>query len=151
MCIRDSRIPSLRLSGLDISPANIAVGSERFTELGLENITLIEGQADDLSGFANASVDIVFTDAVLMLVGPDKIQTCIEEMIRVARRSIILIEMHMDGIGFGGTYNRDGWVRDYKALFKQLGYDIKLVPMPPGARPSGRWPKYGAYIELRLQ
>jgi ubiquinone/menaquinone biosynthesis C-methylase UbiE len=145
------RIPSLRLSGLDISPASVAVGSERFAELGLGNIALIEGQADDLSGFENASADVVFTDAVLMLVGPDKIQSCIEEMIRVARRSIILLEMHIDGVGFGGTYTRDGWVRDYKALFKQLGYDIKLVRMPPEVRPAGRWPKYGAYIEVRLQ
>lgn len=29
------RMPSLRLVGVDINPASIAVGSERFTELGL--------------------------------------------------------------------------------------------------------------------
>ena len=36
-----NRAPSLRLVGVDISPASIAVGNQRFTELGLSSITLI--------------------------------------------------------------------------------------------------------------
>ena len=145
-----NRAPSLRLVGVDISPASIAVGNQRFTELGLSSITLIEGQADDLRDFPNASIDVVFMDAVLLYIGPDKIQACIEEMRRVAKRSIILLEMHLDGIGFDGTYNRDGWIRDYRVLFKEFGCDVTLVRMPPDLRPAGRWPTYGSYIEVKL-
>ena len=145
------RAPLLRLVGVDISPASIAVGRERFAELGLRVITLVEGQADNLSGFADASIDVVFTDAMLLYIGPDKIQACIEEMRRIARRAIILLEMHMDGIGLDGSYTRDGFVRDYRGLCKQLGNDIKLTRMPPEKRPAGRWPKYGTLIEVRVQ
>lgn len=145
------RAPSLRLVGVDISPASIAVGRERFAELGIGSVTLVEGQADNLSCFANASVDVVFTDAMLLYIGPDKIRVCIEEMRRIARRAIILLEMHMEGIGLDGSYTRDGWVRDYGVLWSKLGYDTKLLRMPPEARPAGRWPKYGTLIEVRLQ
>jgi len=145
------RTPTLQLVGIDISPVSIAVGRERFAELGIGSVTLVEGQADNLSCLANASVDVVFTDAMLLYIGPDKIQVCIEEMRRVARRALILLEMHMEGIGLGGSYTRDGWVRDYRVLFNQLGYDTKLLRMPPEARPAGRWPKYGTLIEVKLR
>jgi SAM-dependent methyltransferase len=145
------RAASLRLVGVDISPASIAVGRERFAELGLGGVTLVEGQADNLSVFADASIDVVFTDAMLLYIGPDKIQTCIEEMRRIARRAIILLEMHMDGIGSDGFYTRDGFIRDYRELCKQLSNDIKLIRMPTEKRPAGRWPKYGTLIEVTLQ
>lgn len=145
------RAPLLRLVGVDISPASIAVGRERFAELGLGGIKLVEGQADNLRAFAEASIDVVFTDAMLLYIAPDKIQACIEEMRRIARRAIILLEMHRDGIGLDGSYTRDGWVRDYRVLFNQFGYDPKLTRMPPEARPAGRWPKYGTLIEVRVQ
>ncbi len=142
--------PSIRLIGVDISPASIEVGRERFAELGMRGVTLLEGRADNLGGFANGSVDVVFTDAVLLYIGPDKIKTCIEEMRRIARRAIILLEMHLDGMGLDGVYTRDGWVRDYRVLCEQLGYETKLLPMPPETRPAGRWPKYGTLIEVKL-
>jgi hypothetical protein len=88
---------------------------------------------------------------MLLYIGPDKIQVCIEEMRRIARRAIILLEMHMDGIGLDGVYTRDGWVRDYRVLCNQFGSDTKLIRMPPEARPAGRWPKYGTLIEVKLQ
>ena len=143
--------PSLRLVGVDISQASIAAGRERFAKLGLGGITLFEGQADNLSAFADDSVDIVFTDAMLLYIGPDKIQICIEEMRRIARLEIILLEMHIDGVGMDGSYTLDGWVRDYRVLFHQLGNEANLVRMPPEKRQAGRWPKYGTLIEVRLQ
>jgi SAM-dependent methyltransferase len=145
------RAPLLRLVGVDISPASIAVGRERFAELGLGGITLIEGQADNLSAFADASIDVVFTDAMLLYIAPDKIYICIEEMRRIARRAIIFLEMHLDGIGSDGFYTRDGFVRDYRELCKQLSNDIKLTHMPTEKRPAGRWPNYGTLFEVTLQ
>jgi hypothetical protein len=35
-------------------------------ELGLGGITLVEGQADNLSAFVDASINVVFTDAMLL-------------------------------------------------------------------------------------
>jgi SAM-dependent methyltransferase len=144
------RAPFLRLIGIDISSASISVGRDRFAEIGLRDITLIEGKADDLSAFSDASIDVVFTDAVFLYIGPDKIKTCIEEMRRISRRAIILLEMHIDGIGSDGVYTRDGFVRDYRALCNHFSDDIKLTCMPKDKRPAGRWPKYGTLIEVTL-
>lgn len=145
------RAPLLRLVGIDISSASIEVGRDRFAELELGGITLIEGKADNLSAFADASIDVVFTDAMLLYIGPDKIGACIEEMRRIARRAIILLEMHADGIGQDGFYTRDGFVRDYRSLCEQFSNNIKLTRMPTEKRPAGRWPNYGTLIEVTLQ
>ena len=145
------RAPLLRLVGIDISSAAIEVGRDHFAKLDLGGITLIEGQADDLSAFSDASIDIVFTDAMFLYIGPDKIKNCIEEMRRIARRAIILLELHIDGIGSDGVYTRDGFVRDYRVLCKYFSDDIKLTRMPTEKRPAGRWPTYGTLIEVTLQ
>jgi hypothetical protein len=57
-----------------------------------------------LRDFANASEDVVFMDALLLYIGPDKIQICIGEMRHVAKRSIILLEMYMDREGIDGIH-----------------------------------------------
>ena len=38
----------------------------------------------------------MFTDAVLMCIGPDKIKDVMKAMIRVARRALILVEWHTE-------------------------------------------------------
>ena len=142
--------PSIRLTGVDISPQSVAVGRERFKQIGLENITLIEGQADSLRIFADASVDVVFTDAMLLYIGPDKISRVIEEMGRIAKRAVILLELHRDGIGLNGSYTRDGFIRDYRELCKQLSPHISVIRMPSEKRPAGRWPEFGTLTEVIL-
>lgn len=146
------RAPSIRLTGVDISRASIREGHERFAELGLRCVTLIEGQADSLGAFANASEDVVFTDALLLYIGPDKIERTVREMMRAARRRVLLLEMHQTGAGAGGRYTRDGWVRDYEALLRPLAGDeaVRLVPLPPGLRTAGRWPEFGTLIEVDM-
>lgn len=81
--------------------------------------------------FANASEDVVFMDALLLYIGPDKIQICIGKMRHVAKRSIILLEMHMDRVGIDGTYTRDGWLRGYRVLFKNWVAILSLFVCHP--------------------
>ncbi len=74
---------------------------------------------------------------MLLYIGPDKILRCIKEMGRVAKRAVILLEMHKDGIGLNGSYTRDGWVRDYRELLKKLSPHIKLTRMPAEKKQVG--------------
>jgi len=145
-----NREPLFRLTGVDISPASIAEGQKRLTELNLSGITLVEGQADHLSAIENASMDAVFTDAMLLYIGPDKIERTIIEMLRVARQCVLLLEMHWTGAGPAGYYTPDGWLRDYDVLLRSLLGDtaIRLEPLPPRLRAAGRWPQYGTLIEI---
>jgi len=146
------REQSLRLTGVDISPASILEGRKQLMELGLSEITLIEMQSDDLSSFASDSADVLFTDAMLLYVGPDKINRTIREMLRVARSRMVMLELHDRTASSKGHYTRDGWLRNYKALLSPLvGKDaVRLKKLPPGLRNAGRWPKYGTFIEIDL-
>jgi ubiquinone/menaquinone biosynthesis C-methylase UbiE len=152
LAVLTRREPSLRLTGVDISPASILEGRKQLTELGLKEITLVEMQGDDLRSFANASADVVFTDAMLLYVGPDKIKRVVREMLRVARSRLVMLEMHDQGATYKGRYTRDGWLRNYEAVLNQLvGKDaMRLEKLPPDLRTAGRWPEYGTLIEVDL-
>lgn len=138
-----------RLTGIDISPASILEGQKRLNELGLTGITLLEMQGADL-GCLHA--DVLFTDAMLLYVGPDKIKRVAREMLRVARSRLVMLKMHDPAAGFKGRYTRDGWLRNYAELFVPLvGKDaVKLEKLPSGLRTAGRWPYYGTIIEIDL-
>lgn len=113
---------------------------------------MIEGQADNLSIFADTFADVVFTDAMLLYVGPDKIKHVIREMLRVARRRLVMLEMHDQNANYQDCYTRDGWLRNYEVLLKPfVGKDsMRLEKLPPGLRIAGRWPEYGTLIEVDL-
>lgn len=146
--------PNSKLVGIDISPASIKEGSNRLKELGFENITLIEMVADDLKRLPTSSVDVVFTDAVLLYIGPDKIYRIIEEIFRIARNKVIFLEMHANqSVNPKDIYTKDGWVRDYVALLNSFveQKDIQIVKLPLGLRPYGRWPIYGHMLEVVIK
>ncbi len=144
--------PTLALTGVDISIASITEGRTRFAERGLQAIQLLEGAADALPMFAERSVDVVFADAALMYVGPDKIEVALTEMLRVARRRIVLLELN-DGTTVAGRYTRDGWLRDYAGWLRKHPRvaNVTSRPMPPGLRTEGRWPQYGLLVEATLR
>ena len=146
--------PNSKLMGIDISPASIKEGCKRLNELGFKNITLREMAADDLKKMPTSSVDVVFTDAVLLYIGPDKIYRIIEEMCRIARNKVIFLEMHeTQGVNSKDIYTKDGWVRDYVELLSSVveENEIQIVKLPSGLRPSGRWPIYGHMVEIVMK
>lgn len=145
---------TMELLGIDISPASVFEGRKRIMELGLENITLTEMPADNLNKFKTSSVDVVFTDAALLYIGPDKILQVVTDMLRVARRRVLILEMHLDTHGkTSDKYTKDGWVRDYMALLTPLVGEnaIRLERLPEGLRSSGRWPNYGHLLEVNIE
>lgn len=116
------KYPGVILVGVDINPVAISNGMKLLKKEGICNVNLEKGKADDLNKYADNSFDIVFTNATLIYVGPDKINKVIKEMIRVARKTLILIEWHSglkSGDPYGlGIYNYGGWKRNYENLLK---------------------------------
>ncbi|UWQ94374.1 methyltransferase domain-containing protein [Rhodobacteraceae bacterium M385] len=55
------------ITAIDISPAMIDIGREKAAEAGIENITLIAGEADDPAVFANGPFDGVLALNILHL------------------------------------------------------------------------------------
>ncbi len=115
------KFPDAEITGIDINPMAVQKGNEWFTQERISNVKLLEGKADELRQFQDKSFDVVFTDAVLIYVGPDKIKKVIEGMLRVTRKSLILLEWHC----FNSKSKPLGvyvghWMRDYVTLLKEL-------------------------------
>lgn len=147
-------LPAADIVGIDINPAAVQKGNEWFTEEGIKNVKLLVGKADRLEQFEDKSFDIVFTDAVLIYIGPDKIKKVIKDMLHIARKALILFEWHSFGSPAGpcGVY-MGHWTRDYTALLKEFVSQDKIhvIKMPEQLWSDKHWQKHGAVIEVNLE
>jgi ubiquinone/menaquinone biosynthesis C-methylase UbiE len=145
------KFPDVKIIGIDINPMVVQKGNEWLVEEGISNVKLAEGKADELGQFQDKSFDVVFTDAVLIYIGPDKIKEVIAEMLRVTRKSLILLEWHC----FNSKSNPAGvyvghWMRDYVALLEEFVpvNKIKVIKMPEELWPDKNWQRWGGVIEV---
>ncbi len=152
------QFPSMKIEGIDINPKAIELGRELLISEGISNVKLSIGKADELEQFNDKEFDIVFTDAVLIYIGKDKIRKVIQEMLRVARKAVILMEWHSftdqsrkdpAGLGF---YHHGGWERNYSSLLEQLGHHkrITINKITKDVWPDEIWSKVGAVIEVAI-
>jgi len=145
------KFPDAEIRGIDVNPMAVQKGNEWFTEEGISNVKLSVGKADDLRQFKGKSFDVVFTDAVLIYIGPDKIKKVIEEMLRVTRKALIFLEWHC----FDSKCNPLGvyvghWMRDYIALLREFIPEskIKVTKLPKALWPDQNWQRWGGVIEV---
>jgi hypothetical protein len=149
------KFPDAEIRGIDINPMAVQKGNEWLAQEGISNVKLLVGKADELEQFPDKSFDVVFTDAVLIYVGPDKIKEVMKGMIRIARRALILEEWHFfepqykDPNGFG-VYHHGSWKRDYVALLKQFvpAEQIRVTRIPEDIWPDENWKTLGAVVEV---
>lgn len=142
------RFPHTRLMGIDINKQAIKTGEKHLKDLGVENIKLFVGKADQLGWIKDKSIDVVFTDAVLMFVGPDKIYGLLREMERIARKGLIFNEYH-SLVPPAGNYDGGRWVYNYEKLFQESFPSAKWE-IRKSMFTGGGWDKYGAFMEVRL-
>ena len=133
-------------------------GNEWLAQEGISNVKLLESKADELRQFQDKSFDVVFTDAVLIYIGPDKIKEVMEELIRITRKALILMERHgfepdhKDPYGLG-VYHSGCWKRDYVALLKQFVSEeqIHVTKITEEVWPDKNWKEVGAVIEIIIK
>jgi len=151
------KFPDAEIRGIDINPMAVQKGNELFASEGISNVKLSVGKADDLGEFQDKTFDIVFTDAVLIYIGPDKIKKVIQEMLHVVRRALIVVEQHYfesrneDPHGLG-VYRYGRWIRDYIGLLKQFVPEehISITRITEDIWPDEKWKEMGAIIEVVL-
>lgn len=142
------KLPNTKLYGIDISKKAIKVGTEWLNKKGIKNTVLSYGKADNLRSFSNKSIDVVFTDAALIYIGPDKIDKVLKEILRAAKKAIIFNEWHSDDLEH--LYD-DHWIYNYRLLFKEFVPEEKIkITKLPGDLWSGRWAQFGHIIEIKL-
>jgi len=128
-------------------------GNEWFVQEGISNVKLFVSKADDLDRFQDKSFDIVFTDAVLICIGPDKIDQVITEITRVAAKAIILLEWHCErkrpDISGLGMHHLGHYKRNYVNLLKRFASykEIRLTKIPEELWPDKNWQNFGYIIE----
>ena len=151
------KFPGIKIQGIDINPVAIQKGNELFASEGISNVRLSVAKADELEQFQDKSFDIVFTDAVLIYIGRDKIQGIIKEIVRVARKGLILVERHCFDSKNGdpnglGIRRHSIWQRDYVALLKQFIPEgqIRVIKITEDMWPDTGWQEAGAIIEVTL-
>lgn len=150
------RFPQAQIVGIDINPRAIQYGEAQFAQEGLSNVRLLVGKADELGQFRDRSFDIVFTNALLIYIGPDKIKKVLQQMLRITRRALVLMECHCFGYHkdpYGsGFYYGGNWLRDYAALLKQFVPQgrIRISKIPEEVWPVQPWKEFGAIVEVIL-
>ena len=143
--------------GIDINPMSVQKGNEWFTQKGISNVRLSVGKADELDQFQDKSFDVVFTDAVLIYIGPDKIKEVMKNVIRSTRQALIFMEWHSfepernDPKGLG-IYYLGCWKRAYVALLKQFVPEEKIhvTKITEDIWPDKNWKELGAVIEVAM-
>lgn len=150
------KFPDTELIGIDINPSSVNEGNKLLMKEGISNVKLIAGKANELSQFPAGSMDIVFTDALLLYIGPDKIEEVIAELKRIARHALLFVELHRDDLlqnsaGLG-IYAPDGWMRNYRKLFNQFFSDdaVTFTKIPANIWPGECWEKHGYLITVKL-
>lgn len=152
------KLPDIEIRGVDINRRAIQKGNELLASAGISNVKLSTGKADNLEQFQDKSFDIIFTDAVLIYIGRDKIKRVVQEMLRVARRALVFVEWHSfgapdkkdpHGLGF---YRFGCWERDYVALLRQFipEEQISITKINEDIWPGQIWKDRGAIIEVIL-
>ena len=142
-------VPKAEIFGVDINARAICVGQRHFEAIAPGRVHLNYGKADDLSAFSSASMDVVFSDAVLMFIGPDKISRVLSEMGRVARKALILHEYHSYEPPVG-NYDGGRYVYNFIALAAQL-FPSASVTVECSSFEGGIWDRYGRLLTIRLQ
>ncbi|MDD1771118.1 MAG: class I SAM-dependent methyltransferase [Methanomassiliicoccales archaeon] len=146
-------LPGAKLVGIDVSKAAIEEGKRLFEERHLQ-VELRVGKAEDLSEFPDQSFDVVFTDAVLIYVDSKDIDRVLDEMIRVARRAIVMIEFNDDRASPKGSflYKKGYWKRDYAGLLKAKGQDegVSITKLTKDQWNDEYWSTLGALVEVKV-
>lgn len=143
------RFPKVKFYGIDISVKAVKTGRKFFIKEKLNNVSLILGKFDDIKKIQDKSMDIVFSDAALIYVGRDKINLIIKEMMRVAKKAIILCEQNSN---LSTSFYKDHWIHNYKSLFsKYIPLEkIRMTKLSPEIW-SGDWGELGYIIEVDLR
>ena len=149
------RLPDARLIGIDINEDAVEYGRTLMAAAGVSHVALTCGSVEALEAIATKSVDVVFTDAVLLYIGPDRIASVLQHLRRIAHKAVVLTEWHCatSERDILGIYDSGCWRRDYAKLLR-VGdaaiADIHLTKIPESAWPSEKWRLWGYVIEAEL-
>ncbi len=142
--------PQLSFTGIDINKRSIEITKKYASEKKFSNISFSTKNFQNLKQIPDKQFDVVISDAVLIYVDSKIIDSITKEIIRIAKKRIILIEYfdeQTDALGY--AFNRC-WIRNYQLLFKEFSKEILIEKIEAGIW-TENWEKFGRYIEIILK
>jgi len=137
--------PKVEVGGIDPNPDAVEEAKYRVPGGVFET-----GTANNLF-FSTGSVDVLLYDACLIYVSPGKIRQAMNELLRVARKGVVLCELYHPNwfvrqiLRFSG-YN----AYDYPKRLEKLGfYDIRVHKIPEAVWEGLPWSKFGYMITAK--
>ena len=131
-----------RLFGVDINPDAIRKAAEMLPAVNWTQGDLINIPAND------QSVDVLLTDAVLMYVPDTDIEHVMDEIARVAKKAVILLEW--GGETTKGKVEDYHWCRNYAKLLTERGFTVDARKLTKEEWDTKTWLKHGMlYIARR--
>lgn len=136
--------PNIKLAGIDVSKKCIDRASDY-----LENAIFKVGSYLAIP-FGSKSFDVVLADATLMYCALEDINGAMEEIDRISRGVIIIVDRmskSREGIISGHV-----WARNYPALLRDLGYKVKTTKITEKDWPNSKgWVKQGIILVARKE
>ena len=120
--------PDVKCYGIDTDSTRIKTANKRIIDEDVKNVIAVYGDATNID-IPDNSYDIVFTYALLIYLNDDLVEKIIGNMMRIARKKIILIELHSEK-----SNNNDGtqrYSRNYSELLYKLGVKDVMVRLIP--------------------
>lgn len=124
------------LSGIDVNEESI----ERAREI-LPQALLKVGEYTKIP-FGDRLFDVTIADATLLYASPEEIHKVIDEIDRVTKGIVILVERYSDSID--GEIVGHVWGRNYPELFTRKGFIVEGTKLDEKTWPhSENWQKHG--------
>ncbi len=153
--------PHVRFLGIDTDASRIQAGRELLQRRTISHVELSEADARNLSVFPDKCFDVVVSAAFLLLITPEEIEHVIREMLRLAKKSVLLLEQHDEAAegpmaALGTFVLRSGgdqgyWVRNYRTLLESIvaAADIRIRPIPRPRWELELWKSLAHVIEVK--
>lgn len=135
--------PSIQLTGIDVNTEAIAE-AQRLVPFAKTLVADLKQLP-----FENKSFDAVLSDAVLLYIEPKKIVPVLDELDRVTRKAMILVERYHRSKR--GREVGHVWGRNYPSLLSEIGYSVSEIKLNSTYWPTSlNWQKYGKmYIAVK--
>ena len=141
------KFSDIELIGVDINSQAIRVGRAYFASREDYKVKLIKGKADAVP-LHDKSVDIVLIDALLMFITPSLIDNVITEIIRLAKKGIVINDYHRAGKESGQFFG-GRWVYDIESLLRRRLPKARIT-IEKSDFEGGGWDSYGTFIVVHF-
>jgi ubiquinone/menaquinone biosynthesis C-methylase UbiE len=145
IALLNERLPKANIVGIDINEN--AINRARYELKMYENIHLYDMPMDTMN-FADGYFDVVFTDAVMIYIGKDKIANVMDNIKRITTKAVIFLERHLDRVGSEGYYKDGLWYRDYIKLAREYFPNSKVNITKISEDIWKEWSEHGYLIEV---